>query len=701
MIGLRHRGDGARFREFGTERLVHLPGLDGLRGLAVLGVICFHGNWPWMQGGYLGVSLFFTLSGFLITSLLLVEQERTGSISLRRFWGRRFRRVLPAAWLTLLAVVIAGWFLLDANEVSSFRGDVRASFLQVSNWRFLFEGQSYGDLFRSPSPVLHFWSLSIEEQLYLLYPLLLVGLLAVARGRRHLAALVLGIGALLSWGLPVLLGASLDRIYYGTDTRAGELLAGALLALLVANPRRRRMLIDGVWPRTGVVVGGIAALAATIAMWVMIPRTGAFVSSGGLAVVSVTSVVLVLSAASGLGPVAAICGWRPLRWAGRVSYGAYLFHWPLLVFMTERRTGLSHLPRFLLVVAITFVLADLSLRLIELPVRQRTGLFARRRIRPALVAPFVLVALFAGLLAISPEGRRQTFDFDRAQANLEELNQRTAEEAREGDDRAALATARVEPAPARRAPQARDTPRRPLPPPPEPKVAVFGDSTMLSLALLLGNWQLDGAPISAVKGEAELGCGIARGGQRETFMVEPSRPGCDSWATTWAKQVRATNADVAVVGPGEWELVDHTMEDSTVWRRVGDPIWDAYVLSEILAANDVLASNGALVVWLTVADFGTVDADRLPVWQRSSHDTWRVQRLNEILREAVAQRPDTARLVDLAAWMAPHTNDTDIRDDGTHYDWMDDNPVMSEFLGPQVLRVWKTWWTDRAERAAG
>ena len=319
MIGLWHRGTGARFREFGTERLVHLPGLDGLRGLAVVGVICFHGNWSWMQGGYLGVSLFFTLSGFLITSLLLVEQRRPGGVSLRQFWGRRFRRVLPAAWLTLLAVMIAGWFLLDANEVSSFRGDMRAALLQVANWRFLFEGESYGDLFRSPSPVLHLWSLSIEEQLYLVYPLLLVGLLAVAQGRRHLAALVLGVGALLSWGVPVLLGASLDRIYYGTDTRAGELLAGALLALVVANPRRRQVLIQGVWPRAGLVVGGIVALAATVAMWVTIPRTSAFLSSGGLAVVSVTSVVLVLSAASGVGPVAAICGWGPLRWAGRVS----------------------------------------------------------------------------------------------------------------------------------------------------------------------------------------------------------------------------------------------------------------------------------------------------------------------------------------------------------------------------------------------
>ena len=206
----------------------------------------------------------------------------------------------------------------------------------------------------------------------------------------------------------------------------------------------------------------------------------------------------------------------------------------------------------------------------------------------------MLVALFAGLLAISPEGRRQTFDFDRAQANLEELNKRTAEEAREGDDRAALPVARVEPAPAQdELLTARDTRRHPLPPPPEPKVAVFGDSTMLSLALLLGSWQLGGAPLSAVEGEVELGCGIARGGQRETFMVERSRPACDSWATTWAKQVRADNLDVAVVAPGEWELVDHAMEGSTVWRRVGDPIWDAYVRSEILAANDVLASNGA------------------------------------------------------------------------------------------------------------
>jgi hypothetical protein len=375
-----------------------------------------------------------------------------------------------------------------------------------------------------------------------------------------------------------------------------------------------------------------------------------------------------------------------------VSYGAYLFHWPLLVFLTERRTGLPHLPRFLLVVAITFVLAELSHRFVEQPVRLRRGLFAPGRIRPVLVAPVVTVALVAGLVAISPDGRRQTFDFDQAQAQLKQLNQRTAAEARD-EEPAAPPVTRNKPSRATGTPGARAQ-SRPLPPPPEPRVSVYGDSTMLSLALLLGSWQLEGGDLTTVEGEVELGCGIARGGARKTFMVEHTKPECDSWATSWVKQVRADDPDVTVVAPGQWELVDHMMEGDLVWRRMGDPWWDLYVYNEILAATDVLASNGALVVWLTVPDFGTVDADRLPGWQRASHDPRRVQRLNEILREAVAQRPDTARLVDLAEWMAPHVNDTELRDDGTHYNWSDDNPVVSEFLGPQLIRVWKQWWAD-------
>ncbi len=363
-----------------------------------------------------------------------------------------------------------------------------------------------------------------------------------------------------------------------------------------------------------------------------------------------------------------------------MSYGAYLFHWPLFVFLTEKRTGLSHLPRFILVVALTFVLATLSLRFVEQPVRLRQGMFAPGRVRPVLVAPLVLVALIVGVALIDTDGRRETFDFDQAQAQLDELHERTA--AQEAAD-----------------PPPTTVPAIPVPP--RPKVSFYGDSTMLSLALLLGNWELVGAPVTSIEGEVELGCGIARGGQRKVFEVEHTRPECDSWGTTWAAKVVADDPDVTVVAPGQWELVDHLMDGDRTWRRIGDPKWDGYVESEILAANDVLASNGALVVWLTVPQFGTVDADGLPKWQRDSHQTWRVDRLNQILRDAVAQRPETTRLVDLSSWMTPHTNDTEMRDDGTHYNWTAENPVVRDFVGPQVLAAWNDWWVGLAELAAG
>ena len=297
-----------------------------------------------------------------------------------------------------------------------------------------------------------------------------------------------------------------------------------------------------------------------------------------------------------------------------------------------------------------------------------------------LVAPVLLVALIIGVLLLDTDGRRRTFDFDQAQAQLDRLHERTAAQA------SADETPTTQPA---------------VPTPPRPKVSFYGDSTMLSLALLVGNWELAGAPITNIEGEVELGCGIARGGQRKVFEVESTRPDCDSWATTWAEQVAADDPDVVVVAPGQWELVDHKMEGDDTWRRVGDPKWDDYVRSEIVAANDVLASSGALVVWLTVPQFGSVDEDRLPSWQRQSHEPARVERLNEILDEAVAQRPETARLVDLASWMDQHRNNTDIRDDGTHYNWTAENPVVPQFVGPEVLRVWEEWWIGLAEMAAG
>jgi peptidoglycan/LPS O-acetylase OafA/YrhL len=662
------------FRHFGSRGLGHLDGLDGVRGLAVLAVLFFHGNWGWMKGGFLGVSLFFTLSGFLITSLLLVELSDR-DLSLRRFWSRRFRRLLPAAWLTLVAVTIACWFWLDASQVHSVRLDVLSSLAQVANWRFLFAGASYGSLFQSPSPVLHFWSLAIEEQFYLVYPLLLLGLAALLRRRRGPLAAVLALTAIASWTIPILAGASVDRVYYGTDTRAGELLAGAVLAVVLSHSSVRRHLLHRFWSRSAVSVLGVVALGVSIAAWVLVADGSSLINSGGLAAISLLSVLLILSAAVPYGPVSHLCRSKPLRWLGVISYGVYLFHWPLLVFLDQERTGLSHLPRFILVISLSILLAALSYRYIERPVRTRRGVFAPGRLRPAMLAPVVLIALIAGLVTMSPAGHRQTFDFASAQ-------QAFASQQRELNGRSAKVAGKVETNP---------TPK-PTPTAPPPRISVFGDSVMLSVGLLIGTWQQQGAPLTMGSGSAQLGCGIARYGKRMVLGVESTKPDCDAWATTWAASVQKDKPDVVVVAPGEWELVDHLMRGDTVWRHMGDPRWDAYVKSELLAANDVLASNGALVEWLNVPDYGTVDADRTPAWQRQSHTPARVAKLNQILSEVVAERPATARLVDLRSWMDPRANDTNLRDDGTHYNWSSTDDMVSSFLGPALLKTWSDWW---------
>jgi len=221
-------------------RLRHEPALDGLRGLAVVAVVLFHAGWSHAVGGFLGVSTFFTLSGYLITSLLLAERERTGRIDLPSFWARRARRLLPAAITTLLGVSLLAATLATPEQLATLRGDVLSALGYVANWRFLLAGRSYGDLFAAPSPVLHFWSLAIEEQLYVAFPI--VVLLTPAR---RLAA-VLGVliaGSVLSSVVLFDAGGANDAVYYGTFTRAAELLVGGLLA--VAVTRRARAVVGG------------------------------------------------------------------------------------------------------------------------------------------------------------------------------------------------------------------------------------------------------------------------------------------------------------------------------------------------------------------------------------------------------------------------------------------------------------------------
>src|SRR5215470_7983074 len=217
-----------------THRLPYQPGIDGLRGIAVAAVLLYHAGLPWMIGGYLGVSTFFTLSGFLITSLILTEHARRGRIDLRAFWARRFRRIMPASFVALAGIVVFGAFAADDYQQARLRGDGLATLGYVLNWWLIATHRDYVDLFASPSPLQHFWSLAIEEQFYLVFPLLSAMVLVVGRGSRRTFAAVVGVftlGSVLCMWRLARGDTPTSRLYYGTDTRAAELLVGALLAV--------------------------------------------------------------------------------------------------------------------------------------------------------------------------------------------------------------------------------------------------------------------------------------------------------------------------------------------------------------------------------------------------------------------------------------------------------------------------------------
>ncbi|HEX7096949.1 MAG TPA: acyltransferase, partial [Acidimicrobiales bacterium] len=286
-----------------------LPALDGLRGVAVIGVLFFHGGFSWATGGFLGVSTFFTLSGFLITNLLVREHDRTQTIRLRAFWSRRFRRLLPAALAALVLIALYGQVYASPEQLQDLRGDALAALAYVANWRLLFEGKSYGDLFSAPSPVQHFWSLSIEEQFYVLFPILVYVSLRV--GGRRLLTGVLVAAAAASVATSFALSGSVDHVYYGTDTRAFELLAGALFAVWWSGRTVDSSARFGSWSRAAFGAVAVAALAATVWSWTFAEETSERLGRGGLALHAVL-VVAVIAAIVRRSLLATVLSFAPL-----------------------------------------------------------------------------------------------------------------------------------------------------------------------------------------------------------------------------------------------------------------------------------------------------------------------------------------------------------------------------------------------------
>ncbi|MFM9037909.1 MAG: acyltransferase family protein [Actinomycetota bacterium] len=372
--------------ERSSPTMPYVPGIDGLRALAVIAIFVFHLGVGLFPGAVFSVTLFFTLSGYLVTSLVLVEFATSGRLDLRRFWVRRFRRLMPAALFSIAAVGVCG--LLGVFEGSRLRGDLLWATGYASNWRSAAAPTGYSDLFTSEtSPLLHFWSLAIEEQFYILFPLLAWLLL---RNRRLMITVfsVITVASVVA----AVLTSSRNLAYYGTHARVAELTVGVLFAFLFPVRKVWSTRASRRWSTAGSL-----ALVVFIALLLTVHSTDDAVYKGALAAFAVIA-TLMIAAVSVDGPMKRVFSWRPVVELGRISYPAYLVHWPVIVALDEDRLGFDGVPLQLVRVAVTLVLAVGIARLVEDPVRTRRVLRSRSRSIATMVSALTATVLIAILV---------------------------------------------------------------------------------------------------------------------------------------------------------------------------------------------------------------------------------------------------------------------------------------------------------------
>jgi len=357
--------------EHAPARLGYIPALDGLRALAVVAVLLYHADQSWIPGGFLGVDVFFVISGYLITCLLLSDWQQTHGIGLKRFWYRRARRLLPALF-TMLFVVSLYAILFLPDVLDQLRGEVVSALLYVENWFLIFRDLSYFQSAGRPPLLQHVWSLAVEEQYYLFWPLILMLVLTVwGKSRKALLIGVLCGVAISTLEMAILYHPSQDpsRVYYGTDTRVAALLLGSALAFVWAPWR----LIGRTGRSAGIVLDGVAVLSAIVLFWMFL-NVGEFdpdLYRGGFLIVAIVSALLIAATvhpASKLVPL--LLGFSMLRWIGIRSYGIYLWHWPIyMVTRPHSDIPLTGLPLLVLRLTLTFLAAAASYRYVEEPIR--------------------------------------------------------------------------------------------------------------------------------------------------------------------------------------------------------------------------------------------------------------------------------------------------------------------------------------------
>ncbi len=591
-------------RPANRRSLPYNPAYDGLRGLGVLAIMW--GHLGHADGAIYAIDAFFLLSGYLITGVLISGWKRHGRVRLKVFWARRARRLFPALGMVLLFVAFYARFAADAGELARIRSDALSAIFYVNNWHSILSGTSYFDIFRSPSPLNHVWTLSVEEQFYLAWPLIIVGVLHLTRGRSEAerlkvlfwTAVPLALASAVLMQVLLTTGADANRLYLGTDTRAFALLAGSAVAI---GERRWGHLRNRGLVRILDYIG-FGFLAFTVLVWLFAPvDTTAPFRYGFLVADLIVLFGIWLLANPAVTFTSRILGVKPLAWLGLISYGLYLWHWPIYVWLTPQRLGMEKgLPYDLLVMSISVAVAALSFYLVEVPVlRGALKGRAAQVLTPAVAALLVVAVVSSTSGATSIED--QAVGIGISPSNLQ----------------IAIGV-----------PRAAD--------PDRPHILIVGDSQAATLGQ--GFLRLQESDDLSAMNRGAVGCGIGPGRPVSQFaggyeVKDPPR--CDQWPQRWKGYLDSYDPTVALLVLGNPGIGRRFVDGQ--WRDACDPLYEQAYRADVEKAVRLLGSKGADVYVLTAPPIdatGTVAADYVKEFGPAQADC-----VNQVYRDVVRAVP--------------------------------------------------------------
>ncbi len=676
--------------------------LDGLRAFAVALVLVFHGGWSWMSGGYVGVSLFFTLSGFLVTGLLVDEFQSDGRIGTKRFLVRRMRRLLPASLACLLAVAVLGAFGAFGSQPGLGR-DLTGATMQLANWFALAGDTSYAEqVLGTRSPIDHFWSLSIEEQFYWIWPFA-IGFALKRSKLVNSVVIATVVGFALAIWIAVAFGP--DAAYWATPARAGEVLVGATLAVFVRRQPRR------VPSATGML--GLAGLGIVLWAAVTWPSSGGPAYNGALPFFAIASAALIFAAQGGerSSMLRSVLRMPPLVGLGKISYGVYLYHWPVFLLVDEalNQGTAATVSKFSIQLAVTLAVALVSYRWLERPLR--TGFGRDRMVAAACAAVTGLVLAVAAIGSFGPADRfadpasavRQLESLD----DIGPLAPLRPEIATTSNDASAPLTPDPQPGEPEgatptitaEAPGASDLataavpddqpiladvaldaiPTRPV------RVLVFGDSTAWNLGEGLADWAASNPLLAQVDLAVVPGCGLVTDGAVPEFeqhgLSNELFAACDDLHERLPRMIEETSPDVVLVMVTVNDIVDRTWVDTEGRLNIFDARFRERALARYERFGSDMSEAGATTLWIK-APTPVVGSDQIV-------DPLRAQELHGIIDAAVAGLGDErAGSLDLAAWYATSgMDDRAARADGLHLELDAAVEVSERFIGPSLVNL--------------